>query len=121
VPWKSGLRSLGVQGVAELIERTCLHATTFAQGFRAAGYQVLNDVVLNQVLISFGDDETTTRTIGAIQTEGTCWCGGTEWKGRKAMRISVSSWATSDSDVAKSLRAMLGIAGRGSRSSAHRV
>jgi glutamate/tyrosine decarboxylase-like PLP-dependent enzyme len=117
----AALRSLGVQGVAELIDRTCLHATTFAQGFRAAGYQVLNDVVLNQVLISFGDDETTTRTIGAIQTEGTCWCGGTEWKGRKAMRISVSSWATSDSDVAKSLRAMLEIAGRESRSSAHRV
>jgi len=66
--------------------------------------------VLNQVLISFGDDEVTTRIINAIQQDGTCWCGGTVWKGRKAMRISVSSWATTDSDVTRSLEAMLTIA-----------
>jgi hypothetical protein len=71
---------------------------------------VLNDVVLNQVLISFGDDETTARVISAIQAEGTCWCGGTLWKGRQAMRISVSSWATTDSDVEQSLQAMLAVA-----------
>jgi hypothetical protein len=71
---------------------------------------VLNDVVLNQVLISFGDDETTERVIQAIQADGTCWCGGTVWKGRKAMRISVSSWATTDADVKRSLEAMLVIA-----------
>jgi glutamate/tyrosine decarboxylase-like PLP-dependent enzyme len=106
----AALRSLGTQGVAELVERTCEHAATFAAGFRAAGYGVLNDVVLNQVVVSFGDDETTTRVINAIQAEGTCWCGGTVWKGRKAMRISVSSWATTDADVAKSLAAMLAIA-----------
>jgi glutamate/tyrosine decarboxylase-like PLP-dependent enzyme len=106
----AALRSLGKQGVAELIERTCGHAEKFATGLRAEGYEVLNDVVLNQVLVSFGDDAITTRTINAIQADGTCWCGGTVWKGRKAMRISVSSWATTDSDVTRSLAAILRIA-----------
>jgi len=104
------LRSLGTRGLADLIERTCEHATTFADGFRAAGYEVLNEVVLNQALISFGDDDLTTRIISAIQREGTCWCGGTVWRGRKAMRISVSSWATTSADVTRSLEAMLKIA-----------
>ncbi len=111
----AALRSLGVDGVADLIERTCRHATTFANGLRRAGYEILNDVVLNQALVSFGDDETTSRIIAAIQAEGTCWCGGTVWKRRKAMRISVSSWATTDFDVARSLEAMLAIAASESR------
>jgi glutamate/tyrosine decarboxylase-like PLP-dependent enzyme len=106
----AALRSLGTHGVAGLIERTCRHAARFAEGFRAAGYEVLNDVVLNQVLVSFGDDEITLRIINAIQAEGTCWCGGTVWKARKAMRISVSSWATTESDVERSLDAMLAVA-----------
>jgi glutamate/tyrosine decarboxylase-like PLP-dependent enzyme len=110
------LRSLGTRGVADLIERTCRHARTFAEGFRAEGYEVLNAVVLNQVLISFGDDELTTRIISSIQREGTCWCGGTVWKGRKAMRISVSSWATTSRDVTRSLEAMLKIAATESQS-----
>jgi hypothetical protein len=71
---------------------------------------VLNDVVLNQVLVSFGDDEFNTRVIDAVQEEGTCWCGGTVWRGRKAMRISVSSWATTELDVARSVAAILKIA-----------
>ena len=108
----AALRSLGTVGVADLIERSCRHAVAFANGFRAAGYEVLNDVVLNQVLISFGDDETTTRITKRIQEEGTCWCGGTVWKGRGAMRISVSSWATTESDVERSLEAMLAIAAK---------
>jgi glutamate/tyrosine decarboxylase-like PLP-dependent enzyme len=106
------LRALGSKGVEDLIERTCNHAAKFAEGLRTAGYEVLNDVVLNQVLVSFGNDEITNRVIQAIQDEGTCWCGGTEWKGRKAMRISVSSWATTDSDVSRSLGAILKIARR---------
>jgi len=68
---------------------------------------VLNDVVLNQVVVSFGDAERTRRTIDAIQRDGTCWCGGTTWQGEFAMRISVSSWATTDEDVERSLQAML--------------
>jgi glutamate/tyrosine decarboxylase-like PLP-dependent enzyme len=106
----AALRSLGKQGVVELIDRCCRHAETFAEALRARGYEVLNDVVLNQVLVSFGDDETNTHIIGAVQADGTCWCGGTVWKGRKAMRISVSSWATTDSDVIHSVDAILRIA-----------
>jgi glutamate/tyrosine decarboxylase-like PLP-dependent enzyme len=106
----AALRSLGRHGVAELIDRTCRHATTFAEVLRVRGFDILNEVVLNQVLVSFGDDETTARVVRAVQAEGTCWCGGTVWKGRQAMRISVSSWATTESDVERSLDAILTIA-----------
>jgi glutamate/tyrosine decarboxylase-like PLP-dependent enzyme len=102
----AGLRSLGRRGLADLIERTCRHARRFAEGLRAEGFEVLNDVVINQVLVSFGPPEVTRAVIDRIQQEGTCWCGGTEWHGRTAMRISVSSWATTDDDVEKSLQAM---------------
>ena len=106
----AALASLGRSGVADLVERTCRYAARFADGLRAAGYEVLNDVVLNQVLVSFGDDDATRRAIAGIQEDGTCWCGGTEWHGRAAMRISVSGWATTEDDVARSLDAMLRVA-----------
>jgi glutamate/tyrosine decarboxylase-like PLP-dependent enzyme len=107
VPVYAALRSLGRGGLAELIERCCRHARRFGEGLRAAGCEVLNDIVLNQVLVSFGDAERTRRTVAAIQREGTCWCGGTVWQGRTAMRISVSSWRTTDEDVERSLEAIL--------------
>jgi glutamate/tyrosine decarboxylase-like PLP-dependent enzyme len=103
----AALRQLGRSGLAELIERTCRHATRFADGLLAGGYSVLNDVVLNQVLVSFGNAERTRDVIRRIQEEGTCWCGGTVWQGQTAMRISVSSWATTDEDVERSLAAIL--------------
>jgi glutamate/tyrosine decarboxylase-like PLP-dependent enzyme len=106
----AALKSLGRAGLAEMIERCCRHAERFAAGLRAAGYEVLNEVVLNQVLVSFGDAASTRRVIEALQADGTCWCGGTEWQGRAAMRISVSSWATTEADVEKSLAAMLRVA-----------
>jgi glutamate/tyrosine decarboxylase-like PLP-dependent enzyme len=106
----AALRSLGRAGLADLIERTCRHAERFAKGFREAGYRVLNDVDINQVLVSFGDEETTRRVIAGIQEDGTCWCGGTVWQGQPAMRISVSSWATTEDDVERSLAAMLRVA-----------
>lgn len=106
----AALCSLGRTGLADMIERNCRQATRFAEGLRKAGYDVLNDVVLNQVLVSFGDPETTQRVIAEIQADGTCWCGGTIWQGHTAMRISVSSWATTDEDVERSLEAMLRIA-----------
>ncbi len=106
----AALKSLGRAGVAEMVERNCRQAARFAAGLKAAGYEVLNDVMLNQVLVSFGEPETTRRVIAGIQADGTCWCGGTEWQGRTAMRISVSSWATTDADVEKSLAAMLRVA-----------
>ena len=106
----AAMSSLGRSGIAELIERNCLQAARFADGLRDAGFEILNDVVLNQVLVSFGDDEATRRVIAAVQSDGTCWCGGTLWHGRVAMRISVSSWATTDDDVELSLAAMTRVA-----------
>jgi glutamate/tyrosine decarboxylase-like PLP-dependent enzyme len=106
----AALRSLGRSGVADLVGRNCRHAQRFAEGLRAAGYQVLNDVVLNQVLVSFGEPEKTQRVIAGIQQDGTCWCGGTQWQGHTAMRISVSGWATKEEDVERSLEAMLRVA-----------
>jgi glutamate/tyrosine decarboxylase-like PLP-dependent enzyme len=106
----AGLHTLGREGVVHLIERTCGHAQRFAEGLSAAGYSVLNDVVLNQVLVSFGDPEVTSCIITDLQNDGTCWCGGTVWQGQTAMRISLSSWATADADVERSMEAILRIA-----------
>jgi glutamate/tyrosine decarboxylase-like PLP-dependent enzyme len=106
----AALCALGRQGVAELVERCCRHARRFAQGLSEAGHVVRNEVVLNQVVVSFGDAAMTRRVIAALQAEGTCWCGVTEWQGHTAMRISVSSWATTDEDVELSLAAMLRVA-----------
>lgn len=103
----AALRSLGRSGLAGLIERCCGHARRFAEGLRAAGCEILNDVVLNQVLVSFGSPETTNRVIEQIQRDGTCWCGVTKWQGHVAMRISVCNWATTDDDVDRSLAAIL--------------
>ncbi len=108
----AALRSLGRRGVEDLIVRCCEHARRFAAGLQAGGYEILNDVVLNQVLVSFGDDETTQSVIEAIQRDGTCWCGGTIWQGRRAMRISVCNWSTTRADVDASLHTMLACAER---------
>jgi glutamate/tyrosine decarboxylase-like PLP-dependent enzyme len=106
----AALRSMGRSGMADLIERNCQYATRFAEGLQAAGYTILNDVVLNQVVVTFGDAETNKRVVAGIQEDGTCWCGPTNWRGQSAMRISVSSWATTEEDVEQSLAAMLRVA-----------
>lgn len=106
----AALRSLGRTGLAELIERNCAQARRFAEKLSAAGFEILNEVVLNQVLVVFGDSIETKRVIEAVQAEGTCWAGVTIWQGRTAMRISVSSWATTDADVDRSIAAILKIA-----------
>jgi glutamate/tyrosine decarboxylase-like PLP-dependent enzyme len=103
----AALHSLGRAGLAALIERNCAHARRFAEKLSAAGLEILNDVVLNQVLVTFGDAERTQRVIAAIQTDGTCWAGVTVWQDRTAMRISVSSWATTENDVDLSIAAIL--------------
>ena len=110
IPVYAALRSLGRKGLAELIERNCRQAHRFAEALQSAGCEVLNDVTLNQVLVSFGDAEQTQRVIKAIQEDGTCWCSGTVWKGRTAMRISVSNWSTTDEDVEKSIKAIVSVA-----------
>jgi glutamate/tyrosine decarboxylase-like PLP-dependent enzyme len=112
----AALRALGRRGVAEMIERCCRHARRFAEGLAAGGYEVLNDVVLNQVIVSFGTPEQTARVIARLQDDGTCWCGSSTWQGRTVMRISVVSWATTDEDVERSLAAMLRIAAQEQKS-----
>ena len=111
----AALRSLGRSGLADLVERTCRCAARFAEGLASAGHQVLNQVVLNQVLVSFGTPQTTRKVIAALQEEGTCWCGETFWQGQTAMRISVCSWATTEDDVERSLEAMIRVAGGSAR------
>jgi glutamate/tyrosine decarboxylase-like PLP-dependent enzyme len=108
----AALLSLGRSGLSDLIDRTCTHARRFAQGLKDIGWVVLNDVQLNQVLVRLGDDETTRQAVREIQSEGTCWCGPTLWHGQAAMRVSVSSWATSYEDVERSLQAITRITER---------
>jgi glutamate/tyrosine decarboxylase-like PLP-dependent enzyme len=103
----AALLCLGRKGLAAMIERNCAQARRFAQGLEKAGFEVLNDVVLNQVVVRFGNPERTRQVIEAIQQDGTCWAGITVWQGQTGMRISVSSWATTDEDVDRSLEAML--------------
>jgi glutamate/tyrosine decarboxylase-like PLP-dependent enzyme len=106
----AALRSLGRRSLADLIDRTCDHANRMAEALSGAGHTVLNDVCLNQVLVSFGSPEITRRVIAGVQRDGTCLCGGTEWQGKVAMRISVSSWATTDQDVEDKIQAILRVA-----------
>ena len=106
----AGLRQLGREGVADLVERPCRLARRFAEALAAGGVEVANDVVLNQVLVGFGDDARTDRVIAGVQREGTCWLGGTTWRGRRLMRISVSNWTTTEADVDRSVEAILRVA-----------
>ena len=111
-PVYAAIRSLGRSGIAELVERCCRHARRFGEALaETPGVEVLNDVVLNQVLVRFGGagaegDARTDAVIEAVQADGTCWLSGTTWQGKRAMRISVSSWATTDEDVERSLEAI---------------
>ena len=105
----AALRSLGRNGVADLVERCCDHARHFAALLGAEpGVEILNDVVLNQVLVRFADsDEVTREVVRCVQADGTCWLGGTDWHDRAAMRISVSSFRTTTEDVERSVGAIL--------------
>jgi len=112
IPVYAALRTLGRRGVEAMIDRCCARARQFAELLsRDPRVKVLNDVVLNQVLVRFGDDDATTReVIARVQRDGTCWLGGTTWHDVAAMRISVSNWATSEEDVEKSVEAIVGVA-----------
>ncbi len=112
----TALRSLGRSGVAELVDRCCALARRIAERLDAApGVSILNEVVLNQVLVRFaapGDDDSaadrrTADVIAATQRDGTCWAGGTMWRDRHAMRISVSNWSTTEEDIDRSAEAIL--------------
>ncbi|HEY2776733.1 MAG TPA: pyridoxal-dependent decarboxylase [Gaiellaceae bacterium] len=101
----AAIRSLGRTGIAELIERTCAHARTFAARLEVMGAEVMNGVELNQVLIRFPDDARTEAVLAAVQASGEAWLSGTVWEERPAIRISVSNWQTSDDDVERTLAA----------------
>jgi glutamate/tyrosine decarboxylase-like PLP-dependent enzyme len=105
----AALRTLGRLGVEALVDRCCAHARRFAAILgRDPRVSILNDVVLNQVLVRFGDDDKLTRdVISRVQREGTCWLAGTTWHDMAAMRISVSNWSTTDEDVVRSAEAIL--------------
>jgi glutamate/tyrosine decarboxylase-like PLP-dependent enzyme len=107
----AAIRSLGRSGIAELLEGCCANARRFAAVLESGGAEILNDVVLNQVLVRFGDGEQTREVIERVQAEGTCWLGGTQWGGEHAMRISVSNWRTTPEDVDRSAAAVLAAAG----------
>lgn len=107
----AALKELGRTGVADLVDRCCALARRFAEQLSSAGVEVANDVVLNQVLVSFGDDATTDRVVRAIQDDGTCWMGATTWRGRRYMRIAVSNHLTREDDVDRSVAAILRCAG----------
>ncbi|MFK7886096.1 MAG: aspartate aminotransferase family protein [Gammaproteobacteria bacterium] len=102
----AALLALGRDGVADLVLRCCEHAREFARLLHAEGFEILNDVELNQVMVSFGDDKRTRDVIAAVQREGTCWAGVTHWQGKTAMRISVSNWTTDVADVQHSVDAI---------------
>ncbi len=106
------LHHLGQSGVEELVDRCCACAREFATAFTAAGYEVMNEVVMNQVVVNFGSDEVNLSILDAVQKEGTCWVGQTIWRGVTAMRISVSNWQTDSQDVRKSLAVILKIASK---------
>jgi glutamate/tyrosine decarboxylase-like PLP-dependent enzyme len=101
------LKSLGREGVQQLVERLCQNARLFARLLAEQGFQIHNDVVFNQVLVSCDEDELTTVTLRNIQASGECWCGGSMWRGRAVIRISVCDWATKPKDVERSVRAFV--------------
>jgi glutamate/tyrosine decarboxylase-like PLP-dependent enzyme len=107
-PVYAAIRALGRSGIAEIVDRCHAMARRFADTLAANGVAVLNDVVLNQVLVRFGDDDALTRrVVSAVQQEGTCWMSGTTWQGKAAMRISVTNWTTDESDIDRSAAAVL--------------
>jgi glutamate/tyrosine decarboxylase-like PLP-dependent enzyme len=108
LPLYALFRSLGSDGIAAIVRRNCILARRMADRLsNERGISILNDVVLNQVLVRFTDDETTNRVIAAVQAEGTCWAGGARWQNKQAMRISVSNWSTTEVDIDRSADAIL--------------
>jgi glutamate/tyrosine decarboxylase-like PLP-dependent enzyme len=113
----AALQALGRDGLAAMIDRNCDQAAELATQLERAGVEVLNDVVLNQVVVAFGDDKRTKRITADLQKAGDCWCGGTRWRGREAMRTSFSSWVTPADDMETTLRAILTALARDTRGS----
>ncbi|MEU4193586.1 pyridoxal-dependent decarboxylase [Kribbella sp. NPDC026611] len=109
IPVYAAIRALGREGIADIVDRGHAMAQRFKDKLTSHGVEVLNDVVLNQVLVRFGNDARTRDVVKAVQQEGTCWMSGTTWQGKAAMRISVSNWTTDEDDVDRSVAAILKI------------
>ena len=109
IPIYATLRALGRSGLRDMVYRNCVLARRIADQLAAAPrIAVLNEVVLNQVLVRFGnDDEVTRRVISGVQADGTCWAGGATWQGRQVMRISISNWSTTEEDIDRSASAII--------------
>ncbi len=108
LPLYALFRALGRDGIVEIVRRNCALARRMAATLsHSPGVTILNEVVLNQVLVQFGNDETTRQVIAAVQADGTCWAGGAFWQGKQAMRISVSNWSTTEDDIDRSAAAIL--------------
>ena len=108
LPLYALFRTLGRDGIADIVRRNCALARRIADRLsKEPGIAILNDVVLNQVLVQFKDDDTTRRVIAAVQAEGTCWAGGALWQNKQAMRVSVSNWSTTEEDIDRSADAMI--------------
>ena len=103
----AALKSLGRVGIDRLVAQLCQRARQFADELDAEGFRVLNDVVFNQVLVACDRPAITARTLELLQASGECWCGGAEWRGENAIRISVCSWVTSEADVSRSVAAFV--------------
>lgn len=101
--------TLGREGVARIVENCCARAAQFAELLeKVPQAEILNDVTLNQVLVRFGDDDgATDAVISAVQDDGVCWLAGTTWRGRRAMRVSICHWATSEDDIERSARSIV--------------
>lgn len=102
----AAIKEMGREGIAQLVERCCAHAQRLAAGLREMDYEILNDVVLNQVVAAIGTEKDIATIVESVQREGECWFGSTAWKGRHAIRLSVSSWATTEGDIDRTLAAI---------------
>jgi glutamate/tyrosine decarboxylase-like PLP-dependent enzyme len=102
----AAIKEMGSDGIEKLIDRCCQHAQCLAEGLQALGYEILNDVVLNQVVATIGKDGEIQTIINKVQAEGECWFGATTWQGKSAIRLSVSSWATTNSGIERTLESI---------------
>ena len=103
----AALKFLGTNGLAELVEGLHYRAVQFAKEFKLQGFKVLNDVVFNQVLVSCKDDDQTKKVLDLVQESGECWCGNAKWEDKYVIRVSVCSWATTEADVSRSVKAFV--------------
>jgi glutamate/tyrosine decarboxylase-like PLP-dependent enzyme len=103
----AALKYLGKSGIDDLIYGLHARARQFADELQQQGFEILNDVVFNQVLVACENDSLTTETIKNIQQSGECWVGGTRWQQRSVIRVSVCSWATTAADVTRSVKAFV--------------